>query len=75
MMYFLVIRALKKEALLNTKKAPVQRILSADFPFQKVALDEVGLLTTSRNGNKYLIVIFDSFTRYAKAYPPPNIQS
>ncbi|GBO17704.1 Retrovirus-related Pol polyprotein from transposon 412 [Araneus ventricosus] len=56
-------------------KAPIQRIPTADFPFQKCAFDAVGPLVTSNHGNKWIIVISDYFTRYAEAYPVKNIQS
>ncbi|GBM74529.1 hypothetical protein AVEN_126580-1 [Araneus ventricosus] len=55
-------------------KAPVQKIPTADYPFQKGAFDAMGPFITSSRGNKYLIVISDYLTRYAEAYPTPDIQ-
>ncbi|GBN31098.1 Retrovirus-related Pol polyprotein from transposon 17.6, partial [Araneus ventricosus] len=56
-------------------KAPIQKIPTADYPFQKVAFDAIGPLVTSKHGNKWIIVMSDYFTRYAEAYALPNIQS
>lgn len=56
-------------------KAPIQRVPTADFPFQKCSFDAIGPLVTSNHGNRWIIVITDYFTRYAEAYPVQNIQS
>lgn len=56
-------------------EAPIQRVPTADYPFQKCSFDAVGPLVTSTHGNKWIIVITDYFTRYAEAYPVQNIQS
>ncbi|GBN46086.1 Retrovirus-related Pol polyprotein from transposon 17.6 [Araneus ventricosus] len=53
----------------------IQRIPTADFPFQKCAFDAVGPVVISNHGNKWIIVISDYFTRYAEAYPVKNSQS
>ncbi|GBL79494.1 Gypsy retrotransposon integrase-like protein 1, partial [Araneus ventricosus] len=66
---------IQRRGFAKTSKATVQRIPTTDFPFQKCALDAVGPLVTSTFGNKFIIVISDYFTRYAEAYPVPNIQS
>ncbi|GBO01669.1 Retrovirus-related Pol polyprotein from transposon 297, partial [Araneus ventricosus] len=66
---------IQRRGFAKTSKAPVQRIPTTDFPFQKCAFDAVGPLVTSTFGNKFIIVISDYFTRYAEAYPVPNIQS
>ncbi|GBO39742.1 Transposon Tf2-9 polyprotein [Araneus ventricosus] len=66
---------IKRRGYAKNIKAPIQRIPTADFPFQKCAFDAVGPLVTSNHGNKWIIVISDYFTRYAEAYPVKNIQS
>ncbi|GBM90211.1 Retrovirus-related Pol polyprotein from transposon 412 [Araneus ventricosus] len=70
-MWLLAIRVYRGEV----SPAPVQSIPTADYPFQKVAFDAIGPLVTSKNGNKWIIVISDYFTRYPEAYALPNIQS
>ncbi|GBM88478.1 Transposon Tf2-6 polyprotein, partial [Araneus ventricosus] len=59
----------------KNQKAPVQRIPTANFPFEKVGIDAVGPFVTSSEGNKHLIVMTDYFSKYAEAYPVKNIQS
>ncbi|XP_063442388.1 uncharacterized protein LOC134722696 [Mytilus trossulus] len=39
----------------------------------RVAIDLLGPIPQTYNGNRYLMVITDYFTRYAEAYPIPNI--
>ena len=41
----------------------------------RVALDILGPVPQTYNGNKYLLVITDYFTRYAEAYALPNINA
>ncbi|GBO42180.1 Gag-Pol polyprotein [Araneus ventricosus] len=59
----------------KNQEAPVQRIPTASFPFQKVGIDAVGPFVTSIEGNKHLIAMTDYFSKYAEAYPVKNIQS
>ncbi|GBM14503.1 Transposon Ty3-I Gag-Pol polyprotein [Araneus ventricosus] len=66
---------IQRRGFAKNVNAPVQSIPTADYPFQKVAFDAIGLLVTSKNGNKWIIVISDYFTRYPEAYALPNIQS
>ena len=42
------------------------------FPMERVALDILGPLPTSKRGNKYILVITDYFTRWAEALSLPN---
>lgn len=41
-------------------------------PFEKCALDIVGPLTITTNGNKYLLTFQDSLTKFSKAIPIAN---
>lgn len=40
--------------------------------FEKIALDIVGPLTLTENGNKYLLTIHDNLTKFSQAYPIAN---
>jgi transposase InsO family protein len=41
-------------------------------PWTHVAVDHVGPLPTSNNGNIYILVVIDRFTRYAEAFAVPD---
>ena len=38
-------------------------------PLETIACDIVGPIATSRNGNNYILVVADYFTKFVKAYP------
>ena len=42
-------------------------------PWQKLSIDYVGPLETSKKGNKYLFTVKDCFTRWLEAFPMPKI--
>ena len=46
--------------------APLQPLLTPDAPNERVHLDLFGPLMTSANGNKYILVITDAFTKYTE---------
>ena len=41
-------------------------------PFERIALDIFGPLPRSRNGNCYILIVMDYFTKWAEAYPIRN---
>ena len=43
-------------------------------PMQLVAVDLLGPFPTSKNGNNYLLVAMDYFTKWGEAYPIPNME-
>lgn len=51
----------------------LEKPTTSEIPFTRVALDFLGPLPISSNGNKYILVCQDMFTRYVKLYPIPNI--
>jgi len=53
-------------------KAPLIITDTPSKPFEKCALDIVGPLTITTQGNKYLLTFQDSLTKFSKAIPIPN---
>ena len=44
----------------------------AGKPMERIAMDIMGPLVTSRRGNKYVLVVGDYFTKWTEAYPLPD---
>jgi len=53
-------------------KMPLVLTDTPDKPFKKCALDIVGPLPISNNGNKYLLTFQDNLTKFSKAIPIAN---
>lgn len=60
-------RVLSKNKLLQKNKAPLIITDTPTKPFEKCALDIVGPLTVTNNGNKYLLSFQDNLTKFSKA--------
>lgn len=56
---------------LNRKKnkKPMEITSTSTEAFQKIALDIVGPLPLTENGNKYILTLQDDLTKYSQAYP------
>ena len=46
--------------------------LDVSYPFQRIAVDFLGPYNTTEDGNRYILVVIDHFTKYAMAFPLPN---
>ena len=55
-------------------KAPLSPI-PVGSPLQLVAIDLLGPLPKSKNGNSYILVAADYFTKWCEAYPLPNMEA
>ena len=58
----------------NHHKAPLLPIL-VDGPFDRLAMDILGPLPTTHDGNRYIIVFSDYYTRWPEAYALPSIEA
>lgn len=43
-----------------------------EFPLQRIAIDILGPLPTTSNGNEYIMVVGDYFTKWKESYALPN---
>ncbi|KRY06283.1 Retrovirus-related Pol polyprotein from transposon, partial [Trichinella patagoniensis] len=59
-----------------TKKpqAPMQ-LQPVGYPFQRVGMDIVGPLEETRNGNRYILVVCDYFSKWPEAFALPNAEA
>ncbi len=57
-----------------TKKAPMQLVRSG-YPMERIAIDILGELPVTENGNRYAVVIADYFTKWTECYPMPNMEA
>ena len=62
----------QKNKLGRKNRAPMEITDTPRDPFEKVALDIVGPLTESNQGNMYILTFQDLLTKFSKAIPLPN---
>ena len=51
------------------------KLFPATEPFEQISVDIVGPLPTSYSGNRYIVTMIDSFSRYCMLVPVPDITS
>ena len=54
------------------KKAPLQFFPAIEGPFVTIALDLVGPLPMTANGNKWTLSFIDLFTKFPETIPVPD---
>ena len=55
-------------------RAPMQSFTAGE-PVERMALDIMGELHQTKDGNRYILVVMDYFTKYAHLIPLPNHQA
>ena len=60
-----------RKGLRNKQKYPLQ-LYTVGAHMERIAIDIMGPLPVSKNGNKYLLVTMDYFSKWPEVYPLPN---
>ena len=55
-------------------KAEMRRY-DVGLPVEEIAIDLMGHFPESEDGNKYVLVVVDSFSKWMEAYAVPNIEA
>ena len=58
----------------SKNRAPLGKLLTG-APMEKVGIDVLGPLTRTDNGNKYILVMCDLFTKWTEAFPMADQES
>ena len=62
------------KGLTQTKRAPM-KTLGAGMPMERIGIDIVGELPRTEEGNRYIVVICDYFTKWVEAFAMPNMET
>ncbi|VDO68276.1 unnamed protein product [Schistosoma mattheei] len=68
----LIVPRVKVESIVEqTPRAPMTPMVTTG-PHQRVGIDIMGPLTTTKNGNRYILVMVNYFTKWCEAVPIPQ---
>ena len=54
------------------KRAPLQEMSLAEYPFQTISIDTVGPMVETDPGNMWIVTVVDHFSSYPAAYAAPD---
>ena len=64
----------KQKTTQGKRRAPLHGF-HVGTPLERVAIDIVGPFPLTENGNRYILVVTDCFTKWVEAFPMPNQES
>ena len=67
-------KCMKHKGPIPKKRAPMQ-ITRSGYPMERIAVDILGEFPMTENGNKYILVIGDYFTKWKECFPMPNMEA
>ena len=67
-------KCLMRKAPSRLKRAPMQ-IVHSGLPMERIATDILGELPETDEGNRYILVISDYFTKWTEAFAMPNMEA
>ena len=51
------------------------QIVRSGYPMERIAVDILGELPETEDGNKYILVIVDYYTKWTESYPIPTMEA
>ncbi|XP_021369847.1 uncharacterized protein K02A2.6-like [Mizuhopecten yessoensis] len=64
----------KRKSPCKTKRAPMQ-ILESGFPMEKIAIDIICELLSTKMGNRHSLVVSDYYTKWTESFAMPNMEA
>ena len=67
-------KCMKHKGSIPKKRGPMQ-ITRSGYPMERIAVDILGEFPMTENGNKYILVVGDYFTKWKECFPMPNMEA
>ena len=67
-------KCMKHKGPIPKKRGPMQ-ITRSGYPMERIAVDILGEFLMTENGNKYILVVGDYFTKWKECFPMPNMEA